>query len=200
MLASGFSYTQIQICNLSTGPNSTPILYYNHQNTMCVLDLEYDSTILLTSLNDTFNWQNNYFSYYKYQSDNQKYDTLKIIKNGQIIYQQAFKLEQLGPPQFYLGNIRDTFVTVQEILLNPRLIISYEPQVYIPCIHIMDYVAVILKKNGRTIKMPEEKKINIHRWSEEKWLRKVQIFNERLAKRGEQADQWGLRMKKKSYV
>jgi hypothetical protein len=78
-----------------------------------------------------------------------------------------------------LGSLRDSFVTKDQLLANPGLIVSYEPQIARPCTRVVDFTGEIIKRNGRHIPLEDKKSKRYQNWSNEKWERKLLNFEKR---------------------
>ena len=70
-------------------------------------------------------------------------------------------------------------VTVDEIINNTALIETYEPQIAISDIRVVNFVGVILKRDGKKIPLVKEKQESDN-WSTNKWERR----NSKIKRRG----------------
>ena len=70
-------------------------------------------------------------------------------------------------------------VTVDEIINNTALIETYEPQIAISDIRVVNFVGVILKRDGKKIPLVKEKQES-DIWSTNKWERR----NSKIKRRG----------------
>lgn len=145
---SNFVFSQVDILNNSLLNPSFPVAYREYENRIFVKGFERDSTIILVSVNDTLRKHGNY---YFYKGSKLKTDTLKVLKEGNVLAQKVYSIENLRTPKIYLGSIRDSLVTVEDILNNSALIVSYEPQIAIPCTMVLNFDGEILKKDGKKI-------------------------------------------------
>ncbi len=131
---------------------------------------------IITNERDTLEKSGNYFLG---QFDNLHQDslTLNLVKGNEICCSETYSLQKLEDPKCYLGEIRDSNVSVEQLLQNPGLHISYAPQPYPSKISIASFKGMIIKKNGKKIALENTKKMERQeikrlRWSEaelEKW-------------------------------
>jgi hypothetical protein len=168
-LQSNFLFSQVEIQNNSLLDPNFPVAYRGYENKLSVKGFENDSTVILVSINDTLR---KFGDYYFYRGSKLKTDTLKALKEGKVIAQKIYSLEILREPKIYLGTIRDSLITVEDILNNSELIVSYEPQIAIPCTRILNFDGVILKKGGKKIPLVKENQ-RTENWTIKKWERKL---------------------------
>ncbi len=168
LLCSHGLFGQVLLHNISLSDPNIPIAYRGFLNKIIVKEFENDSTVIIISQQDTLQKSGDYFYYV---GSKMKEDTLTAIKENQILAQKVYYMENLQQPKIYLGKIRDSLVTVHEICNNTALIVSYEPQIALPCFRIVNFDGVILKRDGKKIPLvkEEQKKNN---WYSEKWERK----------------------------
>lgn len=166
---SNFVFSQVDILNNSLLNPSFPVAYREYENRIFVKGFERDSTIILVSVNDTLRKHGNY---YFYKGSKLKTDTLKVLKEGNVLAQKVYSIENLRTPKIYLGSIRDSLVTVEDILNNSALIVSYEPQIAIPCTMVLNFDGEILKKDGKKIPLVKNNQ-KIENWTTKKWERKL---------------------------
>lgn len=167
-LQSNFLFGQVEIQNNSLLDPSFPVAYRGYENKIIIKGYEEDSTVILVSNNDTLR---KFGDYYFFKGSKLKADTLKALREGKVIAQKIYTLENLREPKIYLGTIRDSLVTVDDILNNSELIVSYEPQIAIPCTRILNFDGVILKKGGKKIPLVKENQ-KTENWTIKKWERK----------------------------
>lgn len=167
---------QIEIVNISLLEPSLPIAYQNYSNKIVVKGYEEDSSIIVIAQNDTLKKQDYYF---QYEASKNEKDTLIVYKQEEIIAQKVYSIEILSKPKIFLNEIRDSLVTVEDILNNSKLIVSYEPQIAIPCTRVVNFYGYIIKKNGKIIPLKRERKES-ENWNNKKRERK---FN-KLKKKG----------------
>jgi len=152
-LKSHFLFSQGEIINISLLDPYANIIYRNTGTKIIVKGYEQDSTIKLVTTNDTLLKIGDYFHY---NSSFASIDTLKAIMNGKIIAQKTYSIENLRKPKIHLGSIRDSLVTIKDILNNSQLIVSYEPQIAVPCMRLLHFDGLILKKSGKKIPLTKE--------------------------------------------
>ena len=167
---------QVEILNNLLLEPSTPIAYREYSNKIVVKGYEQDSTVIVISRNDTLQ---KYSDYFLYRGSKLEKDTLIVYKQGEIIAQKVYSIENLNKPKIFLNEIRDSLVTVEDILNNTKLIVSYEPQIAIPCSRVIDFYGFIIKKNGKKTPLKREKQ-KTKNWNNEKEARKLN----RLEKKG----------------
>lgn len=165
---SNFLFGQAEILNKSLLDPSFPVAYRGFENRIVVTGYEKDSTVVLVCKKDTIKKRGDF---YFYEGSKLKTDTLKAIKDGRIVAQKSYSIENLRQPKIYLGTIRDSLVTVEEICNNAALIVSYEPQIALPCMRIVNFDGLILKRDGKNIPLVKEEQ-KTDNWSSEKWERK----------------------------
>ena len=151
---------------------STPIAYRGYSNKIVIEDYEQDSIVIVVTQNDTLKKVSDYFYY---SGSKQKQDTLTAFKDGKIIAQKVYTIENLRNPKIFLDEIRDTLVTIEDILTNSHLRVSYEPQIAIPCTRILKFDGVIIKRTGKIKPLVRENR-KTENWSSDKWTRKVAKF------------------------
>lgn len=169
LLQSNFLFSQVEIHNNSLLDPSFPVAYRGYENKIIVVGYENDSTLILVGTYDTLNKLGDY---YYYHGSKLQTDTLKALKEGKVIAQKVYSIEILREPKIYIGTIRDSLVTVEDILNNSELIVSYEPQIAIPCTRILNFDGVILKKGGKKIPLVKENQ-KTENWPNKKWDRKL---------------------------
>ncbi len=169
LIKGNFLFGQAELLNLSLLEPNLPIAYRGFENKLVVNEYENDSTIIIVGISDTIKKHGNY---YFYTGSPTKTDTLKAYKEGKLIAQKTYTIENLRQPKVYLGSIRDSVVTVEELLKNTLFVISYEPQIPVSSYRVYDFEGSILKKNGKIISLESEFKDQAL-WSIEKLERKL---------------------------
>lgn len=171
---------QSELLNNSLIDSTLPVAYRVAYNKIVVKGFEMDTTIQIISLSDTIHLVGGYFPYLGSKMNT---DTLKAIKDGKVITQKIYNIENLREPKIFLGRIRDTLVTVKDILRNNALLVSYEPQHWIACTYVTQFYGRILKRNGKEIdlrKKAEKENNSMIRWSDEKFEKKFYMMEKRM--------------------
>lgn len=141
------AFGQIDVINSSVYPSETKILYLNHNNTLQISGVEIDSLYTVMIGNDSLiAFENKY--HYTPSFKDKKQDTIRIYDENKIIHEEIFKIRRLSFPKVYYGELRDTFVTKQYLSDNLGLVLSYEPEIYIPCSYILSFEASIIRNDG----------------------------------------------------
>tara|TARA_B100000508_G_scaffold139575_1_gene138241 strand:- start:1149 stop:1793 length:645 start_codon:yes stop_codon:yes gene_type:complete len=133
---------QIDLYNSSLTDTTKSILYRGYDNYLKIEGIQQSNLVIVTNDKDTLKYHNDAFHYYS--SSKRGSDTLTILKNNEKISEKVFVIKHLKSPTIYLGNIRDSLVTKNQLLTSPGLFVSYEPQ--------------LAKSDYRILKF----KINIH--------------------------------------
>lgn len=162
-----FLFSQGEILNISLLDSSYPVAYRGHDNRILVKGFENDSTIILISTIDTLD---KFGEYFYYPAIKLKTDTLQALKNGKVIAEKVYNIEHLQDLKIYLGKIRDSLVTIKEILNNTQLIVTYEPQIAIPSTRVLNFDGEIIKKKGKKIPLVKENQ-KTENWTNKKWER-----------------------------
>lgn len=169
---SNFLFGQAEILNKSLLDPTYPVAYRGFENRIVVTRYEEDSTVVLVCEKDTIKKRGDF---YFYEGCKLKTDTLKAIKDGRIVAQKSYLIENLRQPKIYLGTIRDSLVTIEEICNNTALIVSYEPQIALPCLRIVNFDGVILKRDGKKIPLVKEEQKKNNWYSEKRERKRTEI-------------------------
>ncbi len=115
---------QIDLKNLKLTDSNLNILYRGIENRILVTGLEFDTTLKLISTNsfvikEKINFDNN--NYFYLSQSSLKDDTLKLYKGNKLLLTKVYKVERRGYPKIQFGNTSDTFLSVKQILINPKL-------------------------------------------------------------------------------
>lgn len=140
-------FSQIRMLNLSLIKPDTALAYRFQENRITFQGIK---------LNRSYQLKNSEQKFQKFSNDTvflykpvkiQKWDTLYLYKNRKLIESFVIGLENLAPAKVYLGSIRDSLVTVDEILQNNELILSHEPQLFKPCSRVLSFTFQLICKN-----------------------------------------------------
>ncbi len=111
---------------------------------------------------------------------------LSLIKDTQVFYSTTFRNLKYHDPKVYLGNLRDSMVTREELLQNLNLHLSFEPLPIKPCSTVRLREAKIIRKNGKVVDLNTKK---YERWnnkmnglSEEEWFEKAEKWERKFAR------------------
>lgn len=165
-----FTFGQLSILNNALVNPDFPVAYRGFANKIVVKGYEKDSTVTIVTKNDTLKKIADYFYYL---GSPLKKDTLIVYKEGKELAQKVYNIENLHKPKIFLGEIRDSLVTVEEILNNKNLIVTHEPQIAIPCTRVLEFNAAIIKKNGKEIPLVKKKQERHIFWSDKNMKRKT---------------------------
>jgi hypothetical protein len=112
------TYAQTSIQNISlTNPDLT-ILYVGIDNIIVFNGQEADSTIkLVSTTGQAIKWSNKFIVRHSSATT----DTLRVYLSDKLLTSQIYDVKIIGSPIAQLGNIKDTFTTIQEILIEPTI-------------------------------------------------------------------------------
>jgi len=168
LLCSHGLFGQVLLHNISLSDPNIPIAYRGFLNKIIVKEFENDNTVIIISQQDTLQKSGDYFYY---EGSKMKEDTLTAIKENQILAQKVYYIENLQQPKIYLGKIRDSLVTVDEIVNNAALIVTYEPQIAISDIMVVNFDGFIFKKTGDKTPLVKQNQESDN-WSTNRWERR----------------------------
>lgn len=98
-----------------------------------------------------------YGPYFLYKGAPQKKDTLYLYKGKKLLHTAIIDLQNLKTASVFLGRIRDSIVTIPEILSNNELILSHEPQLAKPCSRVLAFDFELIYTSGDTLTLPKRK-------------------------------------------
>src|SRR6218665_1440326 len=142
------SFAQTEIINTSLTIPTADIAYRFYENMFQVQHSEKDSTIILLSNNDTLQRFGFDFYTYLYNGSENKIDTILALRNDEIISQKIVRIENLKIPKIFLGDLRDSLVTKNQLFANPGLIVTFEPQLAKSTLRVLSFTGEIIKQNG----------------------------------------------------
>lgn len=142
-------YSQIKVTNESLIYPEKRILYLGVENSIEVNGADSLELIIVDSRKDTVQNLGTTFFYKPRRDDG--FDTLTILYNGKVLDTAIFKVKVLSKAQVYFGETRDTTVSMDYILSNPGLQISFYPSILKCWMNINQYDASLIKKNGDEI-------------------------------------------------
>lgn len=141
-------HAQISISNERLIKPDEKIVYEYYAHWMKINGLNEDDTniVVISSSFDSIHNYNHYFSYYPIKKG---LDTIAIYNNGKKIYSEVYYVKSRPTSSIYFNNIRDSIVSKGELLKNPGLVYTYEPELLIPHNRITSFAASMIKKNGK---------------------------------------------------
>jgi hypothetical protein len=199
LFVSNVSYSQIEIYNLGLTDTTQKVMYEYHENEFKVYGVDIDSTTLLIHDKDTLEFLNSRFRLREFHS---KYDTLKLYANNVLIKKVFFEQRKTPKLNFYLGDLRDSIVTKEELIYaleNKGVYASFELELVKNYARVTSIRSIFIKKdNGRIIKLErkkqERKNAKYSSWSDEKWVNKCEKGKMKYAKYGNRLNE--IQMKK----
>ncbi|MFT5778566.1 MAG: hypothetical protein ACI837_001522 [Crocinitomicaceae bacterium] len=142
---------QINVLNTSLTNPESQMAYHAFENDLVLEGVSSDPTIVIVTSTDTLHLANNKYTYKP--SRKVISERLTVLKGDQVLGTTIFSIENLEDPRVYLGSIRGPSVTMDQLKENPGLVVSYAPQLINLKLHVVDYHAVIIPKNGEEIKL-----------------------------------------------
>lgn len=77
-------------------------------------------------------------------------DTIKVLQNGKQVANFAFQVEKLGSPKIVFGEGYTRSITLDYLLLNPGLQLTYLPQLAIPNLYVSGS-SLLVQRNGKKV-------------------------------------------------
>ncbi len=152
--------SQVELLNSSLIEPSVPIAYKWYDNKLQLnIGISIDSVLIIDSDLDTLKNLSDFIRYIPKNVD-RMLDTLRVFQNGVLLTEKVYSLKNLGPPSVFLGSIRDSFVTKEQLLENQGLITSYEPQLAKSCTRINCFKSFIIKRDGKVRLLKSKKTRN----------------------------------------
>lgn len=130
---------ELVIYNSALTDTSKKILYKYRGNEITFPGFDQDKHTAISSLGHTLKGYENYFIY---RINNGKSILISIYENDKLIGQQRFEVRILPPIQVRFGNLSDSLVQIEHLLVNPGLFLFYPEEYMIP--H-----QIILRLEGR---------------------------------------------------
>lgn len=141
-----FGQVQVTINNNSLFKPSANVAYRNYANDLQLVGIEINETTTIMSGDEKINRFDDLFVYVPMKSITS--DTLMILHNGEQVGEVVMKIEVLKAPKVFFGEIKDNKVSMDYLLSNPGLHISYEPQYALPNLYVSNAL-LILKQKGK---------------------------------------------------
>lgn len=140
-------HAQISISNERLTKPDEKIAYSCYEHKMKITGLsEQDTNLVVFSFGDSLRVSEHTFIYRPRKIG---FDTIVILNNGKEIHREIYRVKNSPPPTIYLGDIRDSIVTKEELLKNPGLVYAYETEFLIPRNNVISFVVSFIKKNGK---------------------------------------------------
>jgi hypothetical protein len=121
------SVAQITTSQLSLTDSTRDIIYPFQENEIRIHNLPTNAKVKFSS--GKVEQSGNVYTV-RIAERNKGYDTLTISKSGKTIFSKIFEVHHFCDPQVALGAIRSTYVTVNQLLGNTKLLLHYTPCLY----------------------------------------------------------------------
>lgn len=142
-------FGQIKINNNSLYKPSENIAYLNFANDLQIVGLELNASTSIMVGDEKINRFDDLFVYAPLVKKNT--DTLRVLHNGEQVGEVVMKLETLKTPKVIFGETTGKTVTLDYVLSNPGLHISYAPQLVMPTSYISGCEMIIKKKDKKEV-------------------------------------------------
>lgn len=171
LIAPFFGFSQIEIYNTDLIDTTKMILYRGFPHDLRFLNLNQDSTYFLTNKHDTFPIYR--YSEHEYRCIITAFGpaesaTYWLMQDTKTIDSFEFETRKYADFKVYLGSLRDTIVSKEELIANFTLLVSHEPEFLKSTTNVVDFQGRIIKKSGREIEIQMFDKKNVPIWMRKK--------------------------------
>jgi hypothetical protein len=126
LLITHLGYSQVDLLNTSLTVSTKKIAYIAYNNELKINGLNIDASTYILSRGERLNRYDSIFAYIPMLPI--ETDTLTIVHQGKEAAKIVYSIEHLLEPKIVFGDIKGSEVSVEELLENPGLHVSYEPQ------------------------------------------------------------------------